>query len=391
VTAVTLFTVTLNQSRFIQNDITKTDEYFEAMNAVDITANLIRKRSDLTIYNVQTILSEIQSTVSSSNWGKDVTINYDNETHIITISLQMLNGRDTVRSFLSPSSGTMGAIPVSGSTAANDLTNFMPFMQAMTPTEYKAAATVVSMSFLDAFLEANNITDINTDFTPSTMASIVENVVAQAKLSEFILPLNVANNTVSGYTGTSGLYLSESRFHDGDLTIAATNNVTIAPGQVLFVNGNLTIQSGNGSNTSMLKGIVFVRGDVIVGQHVELDTTIYVGDDVTVDNNSRIGSQARPAFIFANDAVTVGNILETSVAFIFSSTFHRSSGSGVIAGMVYAGSITTQNKNIDYNALDGQSDLNPFDLVNIFEDFYNFGLPVLVGVGGYESTDPRLG
>lgn len=381
-TAVTIFSLTFNQARNVENDITQTDEYAAAVNAVEVTAKIIKNRTDITPANFVSLITEIESEIQSTTWGADVNINYDASTFVITINHPVASLTAGVTSYLSPSAalGGGGSMPVTPE-EGTDLLNFLPTV--VSPTDgsvnYTTMQVDVLSSFVSQFVDANDI-DTDAPLVDTSVSSVVNWVINETDITKY--PVTTYQNS---YVTT----ISSDNYVTKDVVVQNNSRLTVAEGNVMFIRGNLTVQ-----NSSLLEGTFVVTGDVLIQNNSTVRATIYIGDDLVVQNSVGFGNQSRPTFLFVSDHTMFSYNLPRnttdSYLYVFTKTFeHIAWETLVIHGGIYAGYYYPRNQYMPPS-------VKPLytDLVTLYPEFLLLGLPTLVtegGGGGFDSTDPITG
>lgn len=387
--AVTVFSVVNNQSRNIAREIYNSDEYKQAVIAVNTTARLFKNRTDLNASNFTSIVTEITNYVSASSWGQGVEI-ITGDNYVVTINHSVAGGLRTVTSYLSPSNLTEGALPVTVE-EQEDIMSYMPMIEPVTEEQYAAVADELASSYLDYYLSEFTNTDPTTVSTGTeSIASVVDSIVTSAATDASFLQYAPAITTISykvnktTYThityrtsANTTLSSTQPQYVNGNLNVAAGVSLTIPKGQTLFVNGNLVLDA-----STNISGNLFIKGNVVVrGNNAIMQTTIYQGGFFYSSNNLVLGSSVRPAFIFSNDFVQLSNISDEGVVYIFAKEFIYTGGNPDLSGDVHVYSYDT--KSIDFT---DDAEMEPYNLMQIYEDFLAYGFPVLVGGSGFDNT-----
>lgn len=379
-TAITIFSITFSQARFVENDITKSDEYAAAVNAVEVTANIIKSRTDINPSNFSTLLSEIETEINSTTWGAGVAINYNPSTYVITINHEVASLATGVTAYLSPSSSLgNGGMPVTPE-EGTDLLNFLPTVVNETTgaVNYNTMQVDVLSSFVEQFMEDNNYPS-DSPLVDTSVTSVVNWVINETDIPKY--PVNVYQNS---YVTT----ISSDNYINKDVVVQNNSRLTVAEGNVMFIKGNLTVQ-----NSSLLEGTFVVTGDVLIQNNSTVRATIYIGDDLIVQNSVGFGNQSRPAFLFVADHTMFSYNLPRntidSYLYLFTKQFEHIAWETLnIHGGIYAGYYYPRNQYMPPS-------VNPLyaDLVSLYPEFLLLGLPTLItdGSGGFDSTDPITG
>jgi len=91
---------------------------------------------------------------------------------------------------------------------------------------------------------------------------------------------------------------------------------------------------------------------------------------------------SRPTFIFSNSFVQFANISDEGVVYIFAQEFIYDGGNPDLDGDIHVYSYDTGN--IDFTS---DSEMEPYNLMTIFESFLDYGLPVMVSdSNSFDST-----
>ncbi len=157
---------------------------------------------------------------------------------------------------------------------------------------------------------------------------------------------NQVNPDVSGYW-----------YVDGDVTLD-NQDLTVAEGRLLVIDGNLET-NGN----THITGNFVINGDLIVDgkprQDRQIIGTFYVDGDVEIARDTIIGSPDRPAFIFANGSISLGNNV-TVYGYIIADSFSGQQGANFIEGGVYTHGDAKLPKDFEPDEDLTQEDLNDY-------------------------------
>lgn len=387
--AVTVFSVVNNQFRNVTREIYNSDEYKQAVIAVNATARLFKNRTDINASTFSSIVTEIDNYVAASSWGQGIEI-VTGSNYVVTINHSVAGGLRTVTSYLSPSNLTDGGLPVTVE-EQQDIMSYMPLIEPVTEEEFGAVADDLASSYLDYYLSEFTNTNPDTVSTGTeSIATVVENIITNAATDSSFLQyapfittisykVNKTDYTHITYQTTSNTTLSSTQpqYVNGNLNVSSGVTLTIPKGQTLFVNGNLVLDA-----STVVYGNFFVKGNVVVrGNNAVMQTTIYQGGFFYSNNNLVLGSHERPAFIFSNDVVQLSNMSDEGVVYIFAKEFIYTGGNPDLSGDVHVYSYDT--KSIDFT---DDAEMEPYNLMQIYEDFLDYGFPVLVGGSGFDNT-----
>jgi hypothetical protein len=125
---------------------------------------------------------------------------------------------------------------------------------------------------------------------------------------------------------------------DGDVEIKAGSkrsgnkirNLTVQDGQILFINGDLTMNAG-----STIYGNVVINGDLKIkdkGNSIQsVLGTLYVNGDVEIEGNLVLGTVEHPTFIFAEDDIKIDKA--DGVGYFLCDEFDSKNNSDITGGV----------------------------------------------------------
>lgn len=296
-------------------------------------------------------------------------MNVDIETYgdnLYTVSSRTLIGTQPIRSYLTGSITTIDTYDTIFKYTGEEPT--FELSPLITPTN-------LMTGYLEEFLTTNypsiTIPDTLTDF-----ASVVSYLKT---LSEFTKKgTSYLNNNP---TVTTNLFIT------GSTTISKNKTITVSPGNLVVIEGNLTLSEG-----AKFYGNVIVKGNVLVkGPNKKVpgiaEGTFYMSGNFTTYKGTTLGSIERPTFIFAEGDVDLDN-QTTGVAYILAENINAQQGNIIITGGAYA-----------FQDLDIQTEIQENEFLNL-DAFYEYAIPEQIpiesdGIGegetGFIFTTPKLG
>lgn len=265
----------LNSALLVERNIELTEEQNLGMNKVQTAGEILIKEQNFD----QTYILELESFLDVS------IINISGSLWKITYEI---SGNRNIVSYLSASSV--------GESAYDKLLQFTG-----SEDDFFLSPDVNAKNFLDSYLsEYFDVTFPLLNYPQSfqDFDSIVDYIFSLTQTGEYILK---SPNDLTGQSNpTSGFYW----FIQGDVNMPSNKDLTVPDGQILFIDGDLTMNVN-----STLRGNVVVNGAfTTVGQGNSVETvagTVYVRDSFEAEKKLHLGEEMRPGFILAQGDITL--------------------------------------------------------------------------------------
>lgn len=302
------------QSKIVEIDIKQTEDYQNSVSDVSAALEIISRDQNLE----RNFLDELEIYFN-------VTItNYNDSFYTIT---SMIDDKDQVISY------------ITGSTAESDMYDTL-FQHTGTENDFNLSPLVTPTNMLTTFIPGyigNSFSWITpqTGFTSfNQVMNYIKDLSRQGSTFQYKQPRDLEDQ----WQPEAWWYW----YVDGDVEIENgkknTNNfvrnLRVQDGQILFINGDLTMHEG-----STIYGNVVVNGDLeIKGQGSSeqgIEGTIYVNGDVKIDKRLRLGTPERPSFIFANGDIELDKHV-SGVGYFLCDEFEGDHNTIRITGGVYA-------------------------------------------------------
>lgn len=178
--------------------------------------------------------------------------------------------------------------------------------------------------------------------------------------------------------------ITNNRYVSGNVTIGDNRTLEVAEGNVLVIDGSVTMNAG-----STIKGVVLINGSITIKEKARtvqtIEGTVYVDGQVKMVGTAYLGDNARPTFIITSSTVTIGDELYGYGYIIADSTTI-----GLFDDVSITGGI--------YPFLSGYSFYNPEVFVNPNlneSDLFNFGVvtsipdPNVISETDFKYTLPK--
>lgn len=367
-TAASLLTITFNQSHLVEKNIDNSEERAEATENVDAAVRVI----------IRSLLSDSQFLSSSDNILEvenyfDVSIDpFPNSTSLWVVSSTYAETR-VVTSYISTSSG--------GGMTEEEVTNLMAYFGQSSITDYNDMPETLLEAFLPSYFETQEI-DATSDPKASDLDSVKSIATYVAKKTTFyeIAPFLLnQDHTLNEGTGIEGNF-----YVNGNLTIYSGNVLHIADGYVLVVTNNLTMQP----NSHLIGNVIVGNTAVFQGNSSSLSTfrgTLFVGSGFTSSTEFVFGTDIRPTFVFSEGGVTLykGG---TGYAYFVTPRFTLDGDAQTILNI--NGGVYTD----DLNIKGGEYIVTPYDISTIYHLFESYALPydsAITQDGSYTYTNPQ--
>lgn len=336
------------QSNLIEIDIDQTEDYQNAVTSVNAAVQIIAREQSLD----PQFLSDLETYFN-------IEITAYNET-VYTIT-SMIDTSNQVISYMTGSAGN------------SNLTETL-FSQTGLETNFELSTLITPTTLLSTFLP-DYITDSFPWITPETgFTSFIE-------IMDYVEDLARAN---SGFQYKVPKDLEDqwnptawwNWYVDGDVEIkkekrGPIKNLTVPEGQILFINGDLTMYEG-----ATINGNVVINGDLkFEGKGNSLQTvvgTLYVNGTVEIEGNLILGTIEHPTFIFAEEDIIIDKA--DGVGYFLSVEFDSKNNSDIIGG-VYA----IEQADLPTRDITANTDLDESKL-------FDFAIPTTI-----ETENPDLG
>jgi hypothetical protein len=347
-TVATLLTVAVNQSKLIDRSIESTEAYANSVQAVDATLKIIARDQNLDPAYLDAL--ELYMGVTIEAYGE---------------SLYMIS------SMVTTSKSVSGYI--TGTAAATSTYDELLAYTGREP-EFVLSPLITPTSLLASYLPTFMDTELPGVVYPSeflTFASIISYIRSIALVNDGYTRKTAAflasNPTVSGHW-----------YVDGNVTIPNAKNLSVPDGYLLFIDGNLTM-----NRSSSIIGNVVVDGNVTINSNNNSNTqyirgTIYARGTVSSTRKIVLGTDVRPAFVFAEANVSFTNTGSTlsGTGYFLCDTFTATKKSVSLTGGVYA-SVAINPANL---VVTPQASLNE-------ANFYTWAIPAAIAT---EGGDPEV-
>ena len=177
------------------------------------------------------------------------------------------------------------------------------FQYTGTEDEFSLDSNITSENLLDGYLDDFLDQNYPQLIYPQTFESydeIFNYIYSLTQTGEFVL--KTPADLTSQSNPTSGFYW----YIEGDVNMPNNKNLTVPEGQILFINGDLTM-----NRNSTLRGNVVVNGSfTTIGRGNSVETrigTVYVRDTFTADRKLFLGENMTPGIILAQGDIFLGN------------------------------------------------------------------------------------
>jgi len=271
-----VFVLVVDSATLVERNIEITEEQNLGMNKVLAAGELLKNEGNFdTVYltELESYLNVSIVSISDSIWK---------------ISYEISNNRNIV-SYLSLSSAQSVYDQI--------------FQYTGTEDEFSLDSNITSENLLDGYLDDFLDQNYPQLIYPQTFESydeIFNYIYSLTQTGEFVL--KTPADLTSQSNPTSGFYW----YIEGDVNMPNNKNLTVPEGQILFINGDLTM-----NRNSTLRGNVVVNGSfTTIGQGNSVETiigTVYVRDTFTADRKLFLGENMTPGIILAQGDIFLGN------------------------------------------------------------------------------------
>ena len=271
-----VFVLVVDSATLVERNIEITEEQNLGMNKVLAAGELLKNEGNFdTVYltELESYLNVSIVSISDSIWK---------------ISYEISNNRNIV-SYLSLSSAQSVYDQI--------------FQYTGTEDEFSLDSNITSENLLDGYLDDFLDQNYPQLIYPQTFESydeIFNYIYSLTQTGEFVL--KTPADLTSQSNPTSGFYW----YIEGDVNMPNNKNLTVPEGQILFINGDLTM-----NRNSTLRGNVVVNGSfTTIGQGNSVETiigTVYVRDTFTADRKLFLGENMTPGIVLAQGDIFLGN------------------------------------------------------------------------------------
>lgn len=309
-TTTALMSFIMFQSSLVEIDIAQTEEYQNAVTSVNAAVQIIAREENLDPEFLSNLETYFNIDISA----------YNESVYTIT---SMVNTSNQVISYMTGSAGNSNVVDslfdYTGSETGFELSPLI------TPT------TMISTFLPDYISQSFPWITPETGFTSfQEIMDYVESLALDNDGFQYREPDELEDQW--NPTAWWNWYV------DGDVEIKAGSkksgnkirNLTVKDDQVLFINGNLTMNAG-----STIYGNVVINGDLIIndkgGSIQSVQGTIYVNGDVEIEGNLLLGTTEHPTFIFAEDDITIDKA--DGVGYFLCDVFDSKNNSNITGGV----------------------------------------------------------
>jgi hypothetical protein len=341
---VIVITSVYGSSIAVEGDYKANQEYVNAQNNIDVTANIIMRDEDLSAEFLVSISAYMDLTIVEYNDG------------IYMISKELSNGR-IVSSYITGSASDITAVNM-GDTVF-DITG----IESAYDHDVLLEPAVILSSYLSEFMPNTfsslgydeNFSDFDSIFT--YFETLADDGSTYTEVSPNTLK-NMSNPTVGGHW-----------YVTGNLTIDDNDDLIIPDGYVLFVDGNLEM-----GTRSLLEGTVVVNGKVKFDTNNtwgDLEATVYCSGKFVAEKTLYLGYSYRPAFVFADGIIDLNKYVYGYGYFYSASEFEVNRRGTSIS--ITGGAYSPDTNNLSSYEIYENSYLDE-------EDLYDMGVPSIVSI-----------
>jgi hypothetical protein len=336
-TALALFSYSVSQTILIDTDVVKTEKYFNAVQVVGATTNIIAREKNTS----PTFLAELSAFMGTTITNDPV------DPFLIRIGKEVTPTQE-VTSYLS----TEGIV-----TSTNDL--LLNDSGSATNTTYTLSQYVTPASLLTSYLKEVGFVVDETYPTIPDLVNYIYTLDGFTALPESYFrsgrSYSISNNSIY----QSPQYHDEHKGHHNhhhvhhhhnhheheeedeqlDLKVSHDQTLVVAPGKLLVITGDLIVEEG-----ATIIGNYVVKGSVFIAKESLIKATFYVGGDFKSKNKIDLGTQIRPTFVFADENIEILSHTEGTGFFLTMLNFKGASSTIDIIGGVYAAPSKTKVK-----------------------------------------------
>lgn len=360
-TAVTLFSVTYAQNLRVQTDITKTNEYFDAVNAVKAASKIIRDHAEMTPSTFTSSMEVVITEIHNTDWGAELAISYDPTTYVVTINHPVTTLLNGVTSYLSPTTAVTGSLPtapdevgdltsylsptIDPATGEPDLTNIADVVQESFTAQYADELGITGVdlettTLVELYVQSLAIENGYTNLDPSTTDDI-EDVI------DWVIDTgDIAANPFSTVKSGNEVVIMDDTYVNRDFTVNGSGEVLLEDGDTMFIDGDVTFSGGSDIEGG---GTFIVSEDLKINGDSDVEASFFIEGDVTINGGSSliipIGS-----FMYIDGDLTVsgGSYIEGTIIVTDDVSF---SGTVTAPTTMYIGGDFT-GSNVNFGTID---------------------------------------
>ncbi len=318
-----LMTYAIFQAQLVDKNFERTEAYTNAVQAVDATVKIIARDQNLS----PSYLTDLEAYMGVS------IVKSDNESYYTITS--MITSAKIITSYLT---GTASA-----AASYEEI-----FQNTGQEPSFELSPFVTPSSLMSSYLVEYFAVNFPSITPPTEFASI----------SDIVAYIRTLASDDNGYEFHDDSELESSQdqfipghwFIDGNVSIPNYYNLTIPDDRLLVIDGSLTMNRG-----STLTGNVLVKGSFVINQRSTtqyLYGTVYSGGDVTINQNTNLGTISRPSFVFTESNISLNSSI-SGYGYFMSTNFTSNQSSTFVIGGVYAtGTVSLENAVIPNNSLD---------------------------------------
>ncbi|BCR35575.1 hypothetical protein [Mariniplasma anaerobium] len=295
------------QSSLVQIDIDQTEDYQNAVTSVNAAVQIIAREENLETDFLQSLETYFNVDITAMNSG------------VYSIT-SMIDTSNQVISYMTGSAGNSNIVDSLFSKTGGE-------------TDFSLSPLITPTTMISTFLP-DYISQSFPWITPET------GFTSFGQLMDYVEDLAKAN---SGFQYKKPKDLEDqwnptawwNWYVDGDVDIdkekrGPIKNLTVPEGQILFINGDLTMNEG-----STIYGNVVINGDLKIkdkGNSIQsVLGTIYVNGDVEIEGNLLLGTIEHPTFIFAEGDIKVDKA--DGVGYFLCDEFDSKNNSDITGGV----------------------------------------------------------
>jgi hypothetical protein len=347
-TTTALMSFVIFQSNLVEIDIKQTEDYQNAVSSVNAAVQIIAREQSLD----PEFLTELET-----YFNIDITA-YNETVYTIT---SMIDTSNQVLSYMTGSAGNSNIVD-------------SLFDNTGTEADFELSPLITPTTMISTFLP-DYISQSFPWITPETgftsfkqVMDYVEDLAKDSSGFQYKKPKDLEDQW--NPTAWWNWYV------DGDVEIekekrGPIKNLTVPDGQILFINGDLTMNAG-----STIYGNVVIDGDLLMkdkGSSIQsIQGTVYVNGDVEIEGNLLLGTEEHPTFIFAEDDIKVDKAY--GVGYFLCDEFDSKNNSDITGG-VYV----TEKADLPTGGIETNTSIDSLML-------YDFAIPATI-----ETENPDLG